>query len=125
MSYCRWSCDNFKSDVYCYEHGDGTWTTHVAGYRRLGVEKVPPMPNPSDYPADNPSRWTVDYLAHHEALDKCELVPIGLPHDGKTYKDKSPKGMLDTLLYLREQGYHVPEHAIDALREEIADAGVD
>lgn len=28
MSYCRWSSDDFKSDVYVYESQAG-WITHV------------------------------------------------------------------------------------------------
>src|SRR3954471_1428440 len=30
MSYCRWSSDKFRSDVYVYACFDNTWTTHVA-----------------------------------------------------------------------------------------------
>lgn len=29
MSYCRWSSDNFKCDVYVYADVSGGWTTHV------------------------------------------------------------------------------------------------
>jgi len=36
MAYCRWSSDNFQSDVYVYEDIDGTWITHVAGSRIVG-----------------------------------------------------------------------------------------
>lgn len=35
MSYCRWSCLDFKSDVYVYANINGAWTIHVAGNRVL------------------------------------------------------------------------------------------
>jgi hypothetical protein len=85
MSYCRWSCDDFRSDVYTYAHIDGTWTTHVAGQTRNGV-------------------------------------PIGLAHDGETFKDEDPAACRATLLRLRDVGYHVPAHAIERLDEEIAES---
>lgn len=31
MSYCRWSTDDGRSDVYVYHDIRGGWTTHVRG----------------------------------------------------------------------------------------------
>jgi len=39
MSYCRFSCDDGKSDVYVYEIAAG-WVTHVASHRIVG-RRVP------------------------------------------------------------------------------------
>ena len=33
MSYCRWSCDSFRCDIYAYE-AHGGWTIHVAVRKR-------------------------------------------------------------------------------------------
>ena len=30
MSYCRWSCDDFKSDVYVWHDISGGWMTAVS-----------------------------------------------------------------------------------------------
>ena len=119
MSYCRWSCDNWRSDVYCYEHVDGTWTTHIAGRRRVGLENVPPAPGLDLL--GTPDVWKAAYVAHHAALDKCGFKDIVLEHAGETFKDAGPQEMHDRLLYLRGLGYHVPEHALRALREEALD----
>ena len=44
MSYCRWSTDNFKCDLYCYEDVNGGFTTHVASNR-----PSPPYPYEGSY----------------------------------------------------------------------------
>lgn len=113
MSYCRWSSDNWKSDVYCYADVDGTWTTHVASRRRVG--HIPEHPSWGD-PIDD--EWMHQANAHHDAVAASELVPIGLPHDGKTFKDGSPGACWATLVMLKAAGYHVPQYALDALYEE-------
>ena len=45
MSYCRWSSDDFQSDVYVYEDCRGPWVVHVAGRRHVislsGLPEVP------------------------------------------------------------------------------------
>ena len=33
MSYCRFSCDDGKSDVYCYEDCEGGFTSHIGADR--------------------------------------------------------------------------------------------
>jgi hypothetical protein len=114
MSYCRWSCDDFRSDVYCYAHVDGTWTTHVAGNKVVG--EVPHVPCILDVP---PEEFAAAHKTQMEFLDKAERRPIGLAHDGETFKDAGRQEMIDRLLYLRSIGYHVPEHALERLRDEI------
>ena len=51
-------------------------------------------------------------------MQAAELVPIGLPHDGKTFKDGSPAECWGTLVMLKTTGYHVPQYALDELYEE-------
>ena len=70
MSYCRWSCDGFKSDVYVYE-SDAGYEIHVKG--------------------------------------------------GESYCEGSPKDAIAALLELRGRGFHVPQHALDSLTEELED----
>lgn len=118
MSYCRWSCDDFKSDVYVYECVDGSWTTHVASNRVIG--EVPPVPWLS---SENVAEYVEASKRRHEYLDTAEHRLIGLPHDGKTFKDGDPEECKATLLMLRTAGYYVPEHAIHGLDEDIAAVG--
>lgn len=119
MSYCRWSSDGWKSDVYVYEDVMGGWTTHVAGMRRVGLETLPQ--DPYDYAVLKntlPSDWADVCRAYHKALNELELVPIDLPHAGESFNDPTPGKCAERLLRLRELGYHVPQYAIDELQEE-------
>lgn len=124
MSYCRWSNDDFQCDLYCYEHVDGTWTTHVATNRPVWT---PPeggtlldIPKP-DEPKEAFDAWLVKHNARHEALDKAEHVEIGGSYDGQTFKDATIDDFLARLLALREAGYNVPDYVIETVKEEVAE----
>lgn len=116
MAYCRWSSDNWKSDVYCYENVSGAWTTHVAGRKHRG--EIPPLGNIGSMSAEE---FQEAYRRQNEALDKAELVPIGLPFDGQSFDDEGPEGMLARLRELKSVGYHIPEYVFGVLEEEIAE----
>lgn len=124
MSYCRFSSDDFSCDVYVYEDVYGGWTTHVAANRvvidRDALPPAPDFPDPLPQDADHPA-WKVYFTRHRallDALDSCERVPIGLPHDGDTFNDDTPGECATRLVGLRGMGYIVPQYAIDALRQE-------
>lgn len=122
MSYCRWSSDDYKSDVYSYEHCAGYYATHVASNRL-----VAPLPEVDMSllvgENANPDEWTRQYKAQHEEFERIGREPIGLPYDGETFEDRTLGEFLNTLLMLRGVGYHVPEYALDRVREEIAELG--
>lgn len=149
MSYCRFSSDNWMSDVYVYEDVMGGWTTHVASRRRL-FGPVPDIPmsglatwlhrwfggewNPQTreftYPSKfkrTASRLWYSLLAFWHSkihMGSLQLIPmrkIGKPFDGETFNDPSPAECADRLEWLRGQGYRVPQGAIDSLREEAAE----
>lgn len=121
MSYCRFSSDNFRSDVYVYESYGGSFITHVAGKRVVG-----------DIPEITEGWWKrgaegVDqYLIEHDAqmkfLNTAQREDIDLPHAGESFQDGDLESLLDRLLWLRKLGYNVPEGAITMIREEIEDA---
>lgn len=123
MAYCRWSSDDFRCDVYTYEDVGGGWTTHVASRKRVFASELPP---PLGGPTDAaPIEAWVEAFVHRQAvlgplLDGADLVPIGLPHDGRTFTDPTPGDCADRLDHLRELGYRVPQDAIVALRDEQA-----
>lgn len=123
MSYCRFSSENFGSDVYVYESCYGGWTTHVASRRRV----IPPIPDLPLSLSFKPPRfyfsiwsWWHKHL-HLRSLDLIPLRPIGLPHDGDGFGDDTPGACADRLESLRAMGYRVPQYAIDALRREQAE----
>lgn len=114
MSYCRWSSDDFKCDVYVYEDVAGGFTTHVAGNRVVYTKELPP-PLPHDA---TPKEW----LERHDKVSKIyrrsKRVPIGLPFDDQSFNDDTAKECAERLIKLKEIGYNVPQYAIDALLAE-------
>jgi hypothetical protein len=117
MSFCRWSSDDHQCDVYVYESEAG-YVTHVAGRRYELAEPMPPGVNVRD----DVSGWIARGHEVHRILDASELVDIGGPSDGQTFTDPDPSACAATLARLRDEGYRVPQYAIDALTEEDAHA---
>lgn len=115
MSYCRWSDDDFKCDVYCYEDLSGMWITCVAGKRLdfTGAELPPPVVY-----SDDPEGWARRRSEVTNIVKTLPLAEIDLPRAGSVMRDPAPAEAAGTLETLREIGYNVPQYAIDALREE-------
>ncbi len=144
MSYCRFSSDNYRSDVYVYEHCDGGFMIHVAGNKKI----FPPIPDLPLHLIPNfggewsqterkmiyPSRWRQAAAAvvfgfwvrwHRISMWSLRVIPsrpIGLAHDGDSFSDDTAAECAARLIDLRAMGYHIPQHAIDRLREEQAEA---
>ena len=114
MSYCRFSSDDFQCNAYCYEDVNGGWTTHVAS-RKL-VAPPPTVPNFFTVQLD------VYFAAHQKQMDwlktDAQYEDIGLEHDGETFNDPTPMEAAKRLEHLQQLGYHVPQYAIDMLKEE-------
>lgn len=115
MSYCRFSSDDFRSDVYCYAHVYGGYCTHVAMCRIdfTNIELPPPE--------TEPEAWAKRYMIVQDLLDGAPRVAIGLSRDGQTFMYASAEDARALLISLREEGYHVPQSALDRLAEEIQD----
>jgi hypothetical protein len=145
MSYCRFSSDNWKSDVYVYEADEG-WVTHVAARRRMFAPVPDILPSrlamwvhewsgcywdvnarcmkyPRPWRAAIYKAWS-HFIAfwhnriHMGSLHMIPLRPIGLPADGEGYCDPTPGECADRLERLSRLGYRVPSWAIESLREE-------
>lgn len=114
MSYCRFSSDNWKSDVYVYESSGG-FVTVVAGNRLVG--DVPPL---LPIKHENTDEWLAAYRAQRNFMETAEHAPIELPHAGEGFTDYTAADCVARLLQLRALGYHVPQCAIDSLCEEAA-----
>jgi hypothetical protein len=122
MSYCRWSTDQFRSDVYCYEAGHG-FVIHVAA-NRLVSDQPRPERKTDGVSWDDP-RWVDLSLEDWNALDAwCKAArrePITLEHAGEELVERTAGECADRLRYLRGLGYCVPQQALEALDEEAAE----
>ena len=125
MAYCRFSSDNFKSDVYCYYSASG-YLVMVANNRI--TSPIPEASLHSMFVDGDPqkgtteatlSAWSAQNKLHNEALDAAVRAPIGLPEDGNSYTFDYPEEAVAYLKELREMGYHVPEQAFLGLQEEV------
>lgn len=138
MSYCRWSSDNYRSDVYVYESGHG-WVTDVCRVKFL----IPPIPEPSWRVLSEAYQWSktrrtrmiasrplfflsrIQRALHRWSLKlfiRLDLLhPHGLPFSGKSFLDQTPYLCARRLEWLRCIGYHVPQRAIETLLKEAQD----
>lgn len=111
MSYCRWSSDNFKCDIYMYEGSDG-YHIHVASLRYVG--EVPELAPKEDIDAFQES-----YQKQAVWMETAERAPIGLRADGEAFVYTDLKDCLSKLKELKEMGYLVPDWVIRNVQDEI------
>lgn len=114
MSYCRFSSDNWKSDVYVYASAEDCYSIHVAGNRTVGETPEVPDIRTADF-----DEWKAAHDAQMAWLNKVERHKIDLPYAGESFCEESPEAAVARLKELQEIGYHVPQYAIERLEEEI------
>ncbi len=114
MSYCRWSTNDYRCDVYVYQSSEG-WDTHVARHRHEVPDGA--FPPPVD-PSEDLDGWVLRSEVVRALIHEAERKPIGLRYDGESYVDATPGECADRLEQLRALGYRVPQSAIDSLRAE-------
>jgi len=112
MSYCRWSSDNWKCDLYCYEGSDG-FVTHIAN-RKL-VKEAPLVP---DLLTTDNETWSKAHGSQMDFLKYAKRKDIGLPYDGQTFVDESLEDFLERVKHLKETGYCVPDYVIKSIEDE-------
>jgi hypothetical protein len=121
VSYCRWSSDWYRSDVYVYESDDG-FVTHVAATRWVHATGLPcPRPATIQLPDLTAHAAIALAKAQDEWFANCRLENIGLPYDGRGFTDGSPRECAETLAMLAGCGYRVPDGVIETLLEEQAE----
>jgi hypothetical protein len=127
MSYCRWSSDGNKCDVYVYEDVSGGFTCHVASRKIMNLDEAPHVPSLFDYDScrngktsdEDMEDFMVKYRAWMEWLQtKAVRKNIGLEYDGKTFNVETATEMGNSLKMLQNMGYQVPDYAIESLWEE-------
>lgn len=117
MSYCRFSTNAFRSDVYVYKHAHGYYQIHVAANRyEVDRSGLPPEPSPEE---DNFGKKVA--RRHRKVMDLVkgvEPTSIGGPLDGADFSEATPEEAADRLEEIEEAGYHVPDGTIEQLRAE-------
>jgi hypothetical protein len=116
MSYCRWSSDDFRCDVYAYE-SDAGFIVHVARSRYVG--DIPRVPFILDTPNDE---WMKAYNAQHKFLETAKQKNIGKEYDGETFQYDTLAELYRGLRNIKAKGYRIPEWVFIAVIEEIDEA---
>lgn len=119
MSYCRFSTDDYRCDLYVYESARGI-EIHVADLRHnIAPEQFPaPIPDLEEIGAEE---WVVKTFERcqvvAELLKDAEWSPIGLGLDGLHYVGDH-RGAALVLRRLAEAGYRFPADVTDEILEE-------
>jgi len=119
VSYCRFSTDDYKCDIYLYEDAMGGWTTHVAGSRYVADTPIPTLP---------PGWWSLpveEAMALNTAqmnwIKAARMEPIKLPSAGKSFRDGDLEQVIARLEGLRVEGFNFPDFVLTSLREDAAE----
>lgn len=125
MSYCRFSSDNFKSEVYATGTDNG-FEIHIAGMRMIGVDVLPqsiPEPDLDSVSDSEYDKWFDEDVAitarQLKLMKSMKKEAIDLLYAGNCVTVDTHEEFLEKLLELREVGYRVPQEAIDRVEEEI------
>lgn len=120
MSYCRWSSDNWKCDLYCYEDVSGGITTHVANNRVVGDIPEAPLSLMAEGKID-------EFVAAHKKqmafIINAKRESIGLPYDGENFNDPDYASFFVRLMELRKVGYSFPDYVLEQVRDDIKHLG--
>ena len=116
MSYCRFSSDNWKCQIYAYESCDGGYQIHVASSKPIGNVPKTDLQLIRDGKHD-------EYLKQHKKqmdfLDKCKHGKIGLPFDGDNINCETLQEFKEKMIELREAGYSFPDYVLEDIDYEI------
>jgi hypothetical protein len=118
MSYCRWSSDNYKCDIYAYESSAG-YQIHVASSRYVGEPPESSLNLIILGGKENIDKYLSGEKVRRKWFDKGETRPIGLPYDGESYLCDSLQEFYDKMMELRNAGYHIPDQAFKRIKEEM------
>lgn len=115
MSYCRWSSDNWKSDVYAYESRAG-YEVYVATNRY--TSEIPAVPTIGSVPN---GEWLSAYQAQMKAVHNAESKKIGGEYDGKFFLFDTLEQFYAGLKDIQAKGYHVPPFVFDEIQAEMSE----
>jgi hypothetical protein len=118
MSYCRFSADNYRCDLYIYDHYAGGITIHVAGSRYVADTPIPEIPD--GWHKLPPDEMKAAWDAQAAWIKAARMEPINLPHAGATFNNLDPDQAVERVKDLRRLGYNFPDFVLTALEDEAA-----
>lgn len=108
MSYCRWSTDDFQSDVYVYESDSG-FMIHVAAAHPI-MKNLPPKVDLTDY-----RNWRERYDKVSQILKNAPREPIDEQYAGRSFIYSTAKECAEELQKMQAVGVYVPDGVIESL----------
>lgn len=122
MSYCRFSTDGWRCDLYCYESARG-FETHVAGNKKIGWW----VPSPGYQLLQSRLGrwwWGIQYRLHNWTYHLAPRRNLELPHAGESFTDGDLESFRDRLVWLRSLGYRFPDYVLESVEEELIEEGL-
>lgn len=120
MSYCRWSSDNFKCDIYAYESCHGGFDIWIASNRIVGE---PPKGGYGlileDNSKENIEKFVEQERARSKWMDSCKREPIELPFVGDHFNEPDLESFYNRMIKLRGIGYNFPDYVLETIKEEM------
>jgi hypothetical protein len=127
MSYCRFSSDDFRCDLYIYESCMGGFITHVAGNKPRGyIPRLLPAPPHAWFQGSKLQHlgwkvWSRAWMWSNSLqmlyLDHAPRRSLTLPHAGGSFSDPTGPACAERVRGLIALGYRVPDGVVDALEE--------
>ncbi len=133
MSYCRFSSDDWRCDLYVYESCNGGFVTHVASNKTRGyVPRLLPMP-PYSWKSSGSLLRRIQFAVQSRLFWwsyklqswYVEVMPrrsLGLPFDGESFTDCDAEACATRVRLLIAAGYSVPAVVVPALEAEAAES---
>jgi hypothetical protein len=120
MSYCRWSTDGSRCDVYTYEGTNG-FEVHVAAYRRQVPDTlVHPFEITGHWDHMSPEDLVKLHAEYHRTLELFPLIKIESPSAGATFHEPDLHAFRERMLELQNEGIRFPDEVLLMIDEEIA-----
>lgn len=118
MSYCRFSSEDFSSDVYCIANAGGGYTIYVAGVRCIGdIPKLLPWEiMDEEYGL---RKFTDRFNEQLKFVESCPKEEIKLQYAGDSLNEPDAVSFLNRLEELRKLGYSIPDYVFEEIKDEI------
>ena len=122
MSFCRFSSDDYRSDFYAFESGEG-YELYVARNR---IDWDPPPSAMTEEALQLPTgEWTEMHRIYMDALNTAPRELINHPAAGAHFLFDSLRQLRDKIAELSEQGLHAPDWLLPELDLELREQNQD
>lgn len=110
MSICRFSSDDWKSDVYVYYSARGI-VINVASNRFVDLDDMPKLSNNM-----STEEMVETMIEQTNFVSRVERVDINGLFDGKSFYVNDEEEAYSMLRSIQNAGYHVPEFVFEELK---------